>query len=187
MKSPRNHLVDLNIECMKHAVRRYTYYISCDSINLQYWDSSLSCCLVKWCGLTHLFCYLVLVYQIMFLSSFTTFGYSISFQWMRRKKFCCMTRVKRVFTTQDLVIIPQFSTSYIIWHFFLDFGNAPNGCQLYMMATTEAEDNIIDGRNAPTRRLSIGGNFYISRSGLERDILCASTRFTGQEFVPSKG
>jgi hypothetical protein len=36
LKAPRNHLIDLKIECMKHAVRRYTYYISCDAINLQY-------------------------------------------------------------------------------------------------------------------------------------------------------
>ena len=45
------------------------------------------------------------------------------------KKFHYMTRIKRVFTTQDLVIIPQFSTFYIIKYLFLDFGNSSNGTQ----------------------------------------------------------
>ena len=26
MKAPRNHVIDLKIECMKRAVRRYTYH-----------------------------------------------------------------------------------------------------------------------------------------------------------------
>ena len=35
-----------------------------------------------------------------------------------------MSRVKRVFTTQDLAHIPEFSTYYIICHFFKDFSES---------------------------------------------------------------
>jgi hypothetical protein len=50
VKAPRNHLIDLEIEFMKRPVRRY--------------DSALCFRLVKWCGLTHLFCYSIWCWYI---------------------------------------------------------------------------------------------------------------------------